>query len=75
MKIVKKSTENCHFYSREKLLYIAWARLRNDITQIVVSVKAGSYGLSTHFRHFSVTSLQGNKFTVVLGGRSFTTKT
>ena len=26
MKVVKKkSTENCHFYSREKSLYIAWA--------------------------------------------------
>ena len=31
MKIVKKkSTENCHFYSREKSLYIAWACFRND---------------------------------------------
>ena len=30
MKIVKnKSTENCHFYSCEKLLYIAWACFRN----------------------------------------------
>ena len=26
MKIVKKSsTENCHFYSSEKSLYVAWA--------------------------------------------------
>ena len=25
----KISTENCHFYSREKLLYIAWACFRN----------------------------------------------
>ena len=33
MKIVKKkSTENCHFYSREKSLYmyIAWACFRNN---------------------------------------------
>ena len=31
MKIVKKkSNENCHFYSCEKLLYIAWACFRND---------------------------------------------
>ena len=31
MKIVKKkkSTENCHFYSREKSLYVAWACFRN----------------------------------------------
>ena len=25
----KKSTENCHFYSREKSLYVAWACFRN----------------------------------------------
>ena len=25
----KHSTENCHFYSREKSLYIAWACFRN----------------------------------------------
>ena len=30
MKKVKKSAENCHFYSREKSLYIAWACFRND---------------------------------------------
>ena len=30
MKIVtQKITENCHFYIREKLLYIAWACFRN----------------------------------------------
>ena len=30
MKIVKKkSTEICHFYSREKSLYIAWSCFRN----------------------------------------------
>ena len=30
MKIVQiKSTENCHFYSREKSLYVAWACFRN----------------------------------------------
>ena len=27
--VKKKSTENCHFYSREKSLYIAWACFRN----------------------------------------------
>ena len=30
MKIVKKSSiENCHFYSSEKSLYVAWACFRN----------------------------------------------
>ena len=28
--VKKKSTENSHFYSCEKLLYIAWACFRND---------------------------------------------
>ena len=27
----KNSTENCHFYSCEKLLYVAWACFRNDV--------------------------------------------
>ena len=27
----KTSTENFHFYRREKLLYIAWACFRNDM--------------------------------------------
>ena len=32
MKIVKKkSNENCHFYSREKSLYTAWACFRNGM--------------------------------------------
>ena len=26
----KNSNENCHFYSREKSLYVAWACFRND---------------------------------------------
>ena len=31
MKIyIKKSTENCHFYSREKSLYVAWACFVNN---------------------------------------------
>ena len=29
MKIVKKLTEKCHFYSREKSLYITWVCFRN----------------------------------------------
>ena len=38
MKIVKKkSTENCHFYSREKSLYIAWECFRNATCDQVVS--------------------------------------
>ena len=28
-KVLKKSTENCHFYNREKSLYNAWACFRN----------------------------------------------
>ena len=35
MKIVqKKSTENCHFYSREKSLYVAWACFRYGFAQL-----------------------------------------
>ena len=26
----KKSTENCHFYSHEKPLYVAWVCFRNE---------------------------------------------
>ena len=33
-KVKTNSTENCHFYSREKLLYIAWACFRNEGTQM-----------------------------------------
>ena len=29
MKIVKNSTENCHFESREKSMYVAWVCFRN----------------------------------------------
>ena len=31
----KISTENCHFYSREKSLYVAWTCLRNDSLHIM----------------------------------------
>ena len=31
MKSQTNSTENCHFYSREKSMYIAWACFRNVI--------------------------------------------
>ena len=31
----KKSTENCHVYSREKSLYIAWACFRNECVNIL----------------------------------------
>ena len=48
MKIVKKkSTENCHFYSHEKSLYIAWACFRNDLFTISVD---GQYWRYTGFR-------------------------
>ena len=41
MKIVKKnSTENCHFYSLEKSLYIAWACFRSGILSLVLHVKS-----------------------------------
>ena len=43
MKIVKqKSTENCHFYSREKSLYVPWVCFRNDYV-------AGEAGLNICF--------------------------
>ena len=32
------ATENCHFYSSEKWMYIAWARFRNAEVQMVVHV-------------------------------------
>ena len=32
------STENCHFYSREKSLYVAWACFRNDNDRLVTDV-------------------------------------
>ena len=38
MKLVKKSTENGHFYSREKLLYIAWACFRNFIFENILNL-------------------------------------
>ena len=39
MKIVKKkSTEYCHFYRREKSLYIAWACFRNPVLGYEISL-------------------------------------
>ena len=35
----RNSTENCHFYSREKSLYVAWACFR---CKIYISVVSGS---------------------------------
>ena len=32
----KKSTENCHFCSPEKLLYVAWACFRNEFILYVL---------------------------------------
>ena len=29
-KSLKNSTESCHFYRREKLLYVAWVCFRNE---------------------------------------------
>ena len=31
-KVKKKSTKNCHFYSRKKSLHVAWACFRNILT-------------------------------------------
>ena len=43
MKIVKKkSTENWHFYSREKSLYIAWACFRNEFDLFIYLFNIGS---------------------------------
>ena len=33
----KFSTENCHFYSREKSLYIAWACFHNDVSDYILT--------------------------------------
>ena len=49
MKIVKKITENCHFYIREKLLYIAWACFRNAI-QAVHKVESKETDIKTSNR-------------------------
>ena len=55
MKIVKKSTENCLFYSHEKSLYIAWACFgmrepqKNSylsLSRIITSVGEESAGFS-----------------------------
>ena len=35
---LKNSTENCHFYSREKSLYITWACFRNVIRAILFAL-------------------------------------
>ena len=37
----KNSTKNCHFYSREKSLYVVWACFRNGLhsRQLTVSVR------------------------------------
>ena len=45
MKIVKKKKpENCHFYSNEKSLYIAWACFRNALKALsVVVLSLGKY--------------------------------
>ena len=37
-KVKKHSTENCHFYSREKSLYVTWACFRNDLEGADVGV-------------------------------------
>ena len=45
-----KGTENYHFYSREKSLYVAWARFRNDSAiNIIVTLKESSGQFSIRF--------------------------
>ena len=39
MKIVKELTENCHFYIRDKLLYVAWACF-------IIATMSVSYGVA-----------------------------
>ena len=39
----KNATENCHFYSREKWLYIAWACFGNVLTFCLVTEPNLSY--------------------------------
>ena len=41
--IQKNSTENCHFYSREKTLYIAWACFRYEKTLAGKKLKTQIY--------------------------------
>ena len=46
----KNSTENCHFYSREKSLYIVWACFRNVLCREPAqetTVNAGSSPLKS----------------------------
>ena len=43
----KYSTENCHFYSREKFLYIAWACFRNDCHVAAIKIKVYCIGGSS----------------------------
>ena len=69
MKIVKKSTESYHFYSRGKSLYIAWACFRNetpekpmynDLENSLPSKrnKMGRYGIGKiHYAHAHIDSI------------------
>ena len=50
-KIIKNESENYHFYSREILLYIAWAFLRNDSNEPMQGVQRGLV-LSLMFSYF-----------------------
>ena len=45
MKIIKKSTENCHFYSRKKLQYIACVCFRNE-TKVLLTGHIDKYSIS-----------------------------
>ena len=50
----KKITENCHFYSREKSLYVAWACFRYVVTNFS---KYSITGLGPRVERLCVVSL------------------
>ena len=50
----KISLENCHFYSREILLYIAWECLRNDTSAITLVICCNSSFHLMTFEQFHI---------------------
>ena len=47
------SSENCHFYSRKKSMYVAWACFRNEVVTLYISGVTTNpvNGVSDQFRH------------------------
>ena len=54
--VKKKSTENCHFYSRKKSLYIAWACSRNAVVDCRTPIPLDSMVPNTTIAEFAKTS-------------------